>query len=1113
MSLRRSKTVVACSALLLGAFAMPLAAWDWLVQDPGEIRTDLHATSISADTGGYWLAGEGLVRFDTNGNRQFSQQKLFFGNNGYALTADGSGGVIAASQATFLPSSDTPPVGCTLAHLDASGLMRWSNLLDPGRACDQVQRDGQGNLWVTLGSWNYAQQRVDGDVSLRLLDARGVSLGSTGLINRGLAVREVLADPNLPSAYVYDGDSVTALDTQLNPRWFRNVDGQAEGRIAVTANSTVWLAEANTLSGQLRVARYGVNGELQLDVRVAAVSAKAVLAVAAAADGGLYELDRVGDAVSTSRLTLRHFDAAGALQWSTPLGNEADSCAAYYGRCALSVTSHGHIVLAVRAPARGDGIAHIALRAYGADGQPRGSDDAPAGLLSGVAVLADGASLALLRSNSSNPTAQPAPRILHLDADGKASASLSVAGSIASPAPFINALAGADGETSLLSQTQYVSASVDAAAPDQAGHYTLTHLGADGTLLWRVQGEGLWVNAVFAADASRICLGGPYGASAKADIHLRVACYGRADGALLWATDSPPNGQREGEMRMALTPDHGISALAKATASDASGLRHQAYASDGTLLHDVPLNPAQHYIGSTSFNAAGDVALTDGSRVISVRADGSLRFDLAAPEFFDVGGYVPLQSEALDLSDDGSVIVLGEVYGLHLFGARLWSLAPNGEERWLRMLSTTQAFGRSVASVGSDRLDISFFDFSGPKASFVVARANRSDGSLRWQRALPVTNSDTLLPGTDSQRLLVGFTQNASVGLRLLDADDGQDLDLRHEACAGQCFFLSGRVDDNGGLHGTWFDGSLPRQVFLSAGLANATQVPPRIRLQQHALSGAWWAPYSDGQGFMLDVLPASKTFFMPWFTFTPDGANDPKDQRWYTIQGSIPDGATELSLGIYDSRGGAFDSAQAPAASRVGTATLHFADCDRGSLHYHFDAPNNAGQEGDISLSRLLPRSEACTLADGSTAPLSVTAPPRAGFDARMSGSWYDPAEGGQGLQLWVQPGGPVFAAWFTYDPAGHADDAGAQHWLTLQGNLASALDGVGEVVIAEAIGGRLDGAPTLNQYRLGTAVLTALACDRLRVDYTFDDTPSAGAYRKRAGTLGLVKIGGCNP
>jgi len=65
--------------------------------------------------------------------------------------------------------------------------------------------------------------------------------------------------------------------------------------------------------------------------------------------------------------------------------------------------------------------------------------------------------------------------------------------------------------------------------------------------------------------------------------------------------------------------------------------------------------------------------------------------------------------------------------------------------------------------------------------------------------------------------------------------------------------------------------------------------------------------------------------------------------------------------------------------------------------------------------------------------------------------------------------------------------------------------------VAIAQAIGGSLDGVPTANQYAVGRATLTVIRCDALRVDYQFDDSAIAAAYRNISGTLDLVRIGGC--
>ena len=114
---------------------------------------------------------------------------------------------------------------------------------------------------------------------------------------------------------------------------------------------------------------------------------------------------------------------------------------------------------------------------------------------------------------------------------------------------------------------------------------------------------------------------------------------------------------------------------------------------------------------------------------------------------------------------------------------------------------------------------------------------------------------------------------------------------------------------------------------------------------------------------------------------------------------------------------------------------------------------------------------------------------------------------------QFAEQPGGIFFAPWFTFDPAGTADDAGRQHWFTLQGNLAQARDGTVELVLVQTLGGAFDRVPTYNANAVGSATLQMQGCDRARLDYRFDDTNGAGAFRARSGMLQLTRAGGCAP
>ena len=210
---------------------------------------------------------------------------------------------------------------------------------------------------------------------------------------------------------------------------------------------------------------------------------------------------------------------------------------------------------------------------------------------------------------------------------------------------------------------------------------------------------------------------------------------------------------------------------------------------------------------------------------------------------------------------------------------------------------------------------------------------------------------------------------------------------------------------------------------------------------------------------------------------------------------------------------GGLFDLPSGRINRLAGTGTLEFSDCANGRLSYRFDSNFNAGAVGTLTLSRLSPATAPCELADGSVQPAPGARPPSKGFDARQSGSWFEPATGGQGLQLTVQPDGVFFAAWFTYDVADAADDSGKQHWLTLYGNLAQAVNGKIDLAVVQTVGGAFDRIPTRNRYIVGQASLQMHGCDRATLHYQFGSDELTGAFAGRSGDIELIKEGGCSP
>jgi hypothetical protein len=325
--------------------------------------------------------------------------------------------------------------------------------------------------------------------------------------------------------------------------------------------------------------------------------------------------------------------------------------------------------------------------------------------------------------------------------------------------------------------------------------------------------------------------------------------------------------------------------------------------------------------------------------------------------------------------------------------------------------------------------------------------------------------------------------------------------DLAVAVVAGTDLVLAGRREAN------------DRPTAVVTRWRDALQAAPAIAITQPGLAGAWYAPYTSGQGFTLRLFPdgsGGATVFLPWFTFDRSGSDGAVALRWYALQGDVATGATEATLAIVERRGGVFATAPALPPVPVGQARLRFSDCASGLLDYRFDPDHNGGAEGTVALRPLLPRGAPCLQADGQVLPA------QAGYDPALSGHWFDPARSGQGLELSrVAPDatsdGLLYGAWFTFDPYPAGDVPTDQHWFTVQGQDTLAGGGVRTTLI-QTLGGRFDAEPAGAPFRVGEAdLLPGPDCSALTLRYRFDGTPAAGAFASRTGELQLRRLGAC--
>jgi hypothetical protein len=121
------------------------------------------------------------------------------------------------------------------------------------------------------------------------------------------------------------------------------------------------------------------------------------------------------------------------------------------------------------------------------------------------------------------------------------------------------------------------------------------------------------------------------------------------------------------------------------------------------------------------------------------------------------------------------------------------------------------------------------------------------------------------------------------------------------------------------------------------------------------------------------------------------------------------------------------------------------------------------------------------------------------------LTGSWYQPATSGQGIEVEVFPDliapgtGSVFLSWFAFDSVvGGADD---QRWYTAQGPVVSGQPSA-SLTIYENTGGNFNAPPVTAAQPVGTATLSFDTCSSGQLSYSFTDGTG------RTGSIALTRL-----
>ena len=354
-----------------------------------------------------------------------------------------------------------------------------------------------------------------------------------------------------------------------------------------------------------------------------------------------------------------------------------------------------------------------------------------------------------------------------------------------------------------------------------------------------------------------------------------------------------------------------------------------------------------------------------------------------------------------------------------------------------------------------------------------------------------------------SQSMLVTEYSAGNVAAYTIDANGNPEPGSRRTFIAGLDGAEGAAIDPLTGdfLFSTCGCGGATNRVVAVRGFT-LPGTAPAVELNQHGLTGSWYEPATNGQGFQIEVFPdlvaaGTGSVQLSWFTFdtVAGGANR---QRWYTLSGNVASGQPNASLTIYQNTGGNFNAPPITNGIPVGTATLSFASCTSGQLSYNFT--DGSGRTGTIPLTRI---------AQNVTCSTTSARPTNADFT--FSSNWYNSATSGQGFVVEVNPlNGSVFVPWYTYAPAGASAGAAGQRWYTASGIFAPGSRSI-PMDIFETIGGVFDDptGPAPTSTKVGTGTIAFQSCSTATFNFNFTGGSSSGA----SGTIALTRIGPAPP
>ena len=130
------------------------------------------------------------------------------------------------------------------------------------------------------------------------------------------------------------------------------------------------------------------------------------------------------------------------------------------------------------------------------------------------------------------------------------------------------------------------------------------------------------------------------------------------------------------------------------------------------------------------------------------------------------------------------------------------------------------------------------------------------------------------------------------------------------------------------------------------------------------------------------------------------------------------------------------------------------------------------------------------------------------------LTGSWYQPATSGEGIELEIYPDlvapgvGFLQGSWLTFTTLGswdygHDISASGQRWYTFGGTVPEAAERA-TFTLYENRGGNFNRLPVTSAVPVGTVVLSFSDCTTARMEYAFND----GVGDRASGTISLIRL-----